>query len=372
MQHIEEMDDDLDSQPTVNDKKIYIPMNVLDAAKKRISLIFDQFDKVCVSVSGGKDSQVTFELAYAEARNRHRDLHVFFLDQEAEYQATINVVREEINRAGVIPHWYQVPLRMTNATSYEEEFLVAWEEGKQWMREKEPNSIHSAPSAPDRFYGFMEWFEGEMAGACFLVGLRSEESLNRFGAVTRNPAIEGMNWTSKGNKGTVRAYPIYDWTFEDIWTLLGSEKIKYNRIYDYLWAKNVGINEFRVSFLLHEKSFQSMATLQEFEPDTYQKIIERIGGAHTAALYAKEQTVYRAGKLPKAFKTWLAYRDFLVEEMPEHRRETFKKRFANQAQTETVYKQQVRQMLINDWENNTPVINMPDKEDPRKKWMEIL
>ena len=372
MQHIDDMEDDVDFRPEVNDKKIYIPMNVLDAAKKRIGLLFDHFETICVSVSGGKDSQVTFELAYAEAQKRGRELHVFFLDQEAEYQASIDVVREEINRAGVIAHWFQVPLRMTNATSYEEEFLFAWEEGKQWIREKESNSIHCTESAPDRFYDFMTWFEGEMAGACFLVGLRSEESLNRFGAVTRNPAIEGMNWTSKGNKGTVRAYPIYDWTFEDIWTFLGREKIKYNRIYDYLWAKEVSINEFRVSFLLHEKSFQSMANLQEFEPETYQKIIDRISGAHTAALYAKEQSVYHAGKLPKAYKTWKAYRDFLVEEMPEHRQATFKNRFAGQANTETVYRQQVKQLLINDWENNVPVINQPEKEDPRKKWMEIL
>lgn len=355
-----------------NDKKIYIPMNVLDAARKRMRIIFDRFETVCVSVSGGKDSQVTFELAHAEAQLRGRDLHVFFLDQEAEYQASIDVVKDEMNRIGVIPHWFQVPLKMTNATSQEEEFLFAWEGGKQWVRDKDPIATHQAPGAPSRFYDFMDWFEGQLPGACFLVGLRSEESLNRFSAVTRNPALENMNWTTKGNGGTVRAYPIYDWTFEDIWTYLGREKVKYNRIYDYLWSKNVSINEFRVSFLLHEKSFKCMAYLQEFEPITYQLIIDRIGGAHTAALYAKEKTVYSAKKLPKAFKTWRSYRDFLLNEMNEHRKAAFNNRFSGQADSDSVHKQQVRQLLINDWENNAPVINKPEQEDPKLKWMEIL
>lgn len=356
----------------VNTKKIYIPMDVLSAAKKRIELIFDRFETVVVSQSGGKDSQVTFELAYAEAQKRNRELHVFFLDQEAEYMASIDVIKESMTRPGVIPHWFQVPLKMTNATSYDEEFLYAWEEGKQWIREKDPIAIHEAEGYPERFYKFMEWFEGEMSGACFLVGLRSEESLNRFSAVTRNPAIENMNWTSKGNDGSIRAYPIYDWTFEDIWTYLGREKIPYNRIYDYLWMKGVSINEFRVSFLLHEKSFKSLTTLQEFEPDNYQAVIDRIGGAHTAALYAKEQTVFSNGRLPKAHKTWREYRDFLLRDIDSDRKETFLKRFENQADTNSVHKQQVKQLLINDWENNVPVVNMPEKEDPKKKWMEIL
>lgn len=356
----------------INNKKIYIPMNVLDAARKRVSIIFDQFETVCVSVSGGKDSQVTYELAYAEAQSRGRELHVFFLDQEAEYQASVDVVKEEMSRPGVIPHWFQVPIKMTNATSQEEEFLYSWEDGKQWIREKDPIAIHQHSGAPERFYQFMSWFEGELPGACFFVGLRSEESLNRFSAVTRNPALENMNWTTKGNKGTVRAYPIYDWTFEDIWTYLGREGLKYNRIYDYLWSKNVSINEFRVSFLLHEKSFKSLTTLQEFEPETYQAIIDRIGGAHTAALYAKEQSVYAAGKLPKAFASWKAYRDFLIDEMNAHRKSGFKKRFAGQADTDPVHRQQVKQLLINDWENNVPVVAVAEREDPKQKWMDIL
>ena len=342
----------------------------MTAAKKRIEIIFDKFETVVVSISGGKDSQVTFELAHAEAVKRGREIHVFFLDQEAEYQSSIDVVSENMRRSNVIPHWYQVPVRMTNATSYSESFLNAWGFGENWIRDKDPIAIKGPhDGCPDRFYDFMEWFEEQMSGACFLVGLRSEESLNRFGAVTRNPAVEGMNWTSKGAGGSVRAYPIYDWAYEDIWTYMGSNKIKYNKVYDWLYAKGASINEMRVSFLLHEHSFKSMCNLQEFEPDTYQKIIDRIGGAHIAALYGKERT-YKATVLPDKFKSWKEYRDFLITEIDVNGR--FAKRFAKQHDTQRNHKQQVKQLLINDVENNAPVINMPEQESPLKKWMDIL
>lgn len=354
-------------------RKIYVRCNVLEAARWRIGFIFDRFERVVVSVSGGKDSHVLFELAYAEARRRERDLHVFFLDQEAEYQSTIDVVASIMARPGVVPLWYQVPLRMTNATSYEDEWFTAWHEGQEWMRDKHPIAIHEAPAAPGRFYEFMEWQEARMGeGTAFLVGLRSEESLNRFGAVTRNPAIPGVPWSSKGAGGAVRLYPLYDWSFEDIWTYLGKLKIRYNRVYDHLYVKNVGINEFRVSFLLHERSFKCMTTLQEFEPETYDRLVRRIKGAHVAAIYAKEPTIFGAGKLPASFPDWRSYRDFLLAQAPAHRREAFARRFAEQEERDAIYKQQVRQLLINDWENNVPVVPVPERDDPRKKWMEIL
>ena len=38
--------------------KIYKNKNVYDAAIERLNFIFDEFDKICVSFSGGKDNRV--------------------------------------------------------------------------------------------------------------------------------------------------------------------------------------------------------------------------------------------------------------------------------------------------------------------------
>jgi predicted phosphoadenosine phosphosulfate sulfurtransferase len=357
-------------------RKLYINCNVLEAAKKRIRWIFNKYENIIVSISGGKDSHVVFEIAYKIALESDRIIKVFFLDQEAEYDSSIKVVKQIMNKKNVEPYWYQVPIKMTNATSYESEWFYAWGKNENWLREKDSIAIHSEPNAPERFYDFMDWFEGiQDKKTAFLVGLRTEESLNRFGAVTRNPAIKNINWSSKGKGKSIRFYPVYDWSFEDIWTYMGKYNIEYNRIYDYLWVKNVSINDFRVSFLLHEKSYKSLATLQEFEPENYDKLTKRIKGAHTAGIYSKEHQMYSAKKLPKKFKSWLEYRNFLLEEMAEHRKKRFKNRFDKQPNDINVHRQQVRQLLINDWENNISVNTSKTKEKTeniKEKWMKIL
>ncbi len=48
-------------------QRVYKQKNVLVAAQERIALLFDMYDNVSVSVSGGKDSSVLFHLAHMEA-----------------------------------------------------------------------------------------------------------------------------------------------------------------------------------------------------------------------------------------------------------------------------------------------------------------
>ena len=43
--------------------KIYLEKNVLDATFERLEFIFDHFDNIYFSVSGGKDSSVMVQLA---------------------------------------------------------------------------------------------------------------------------------------------------------------------------------------------------------------------------------------------------------------------------------------------------------------------
>lgn len=360
-------------------RKIYLQkVSVLDAARRRVSWAFDRYRDVVVCISSGKDSTVLFDLARAEAIMRGRQIHAFFLDQEAEYWSTVELMRTMMSAEGVIPHWYQAPVHMTNATSYEQEMLYAWEPGAEWMRAKEEGSIHVAPAgAPERFYPFLEWFESQWgAEACLLIGLRSEESLNRFSAVTRHPAVPGINWSTRCKGAAVKLYPLYDWAFEDVWTYLGKFKVRYNRVYDWLWAKGKNLTEYRVSNLIHEKAYKSLATLQEFEPETFNRLTKRLKGVHSAAIYANESTVFATRKLPASFASWRVYRDFLLETYSGsvENRDTFLARFADQPDTEAVCRQQVRQLLLNDWENSIPIDRGADerKVNTLEKWRALL
>ncbi len=341
--------------------KRYQEQNVLDAARERIAWVFAHFERVQVSVSAGKDSTVLFHLARTEALRLGRTVEVFFLDQEAEYQGTVDLMRQMMHASGVVPLWYQVPIYMTNATSYEEDQLFAWGPGEPWMRPKEPDSIHAIEGEyPPRFYDFFEWLEGQRpAGTAFLVGLRAEEGINRFRAVTKHPGIEGVPWSTRTKReGSFKLYPIYDWGMGDVWRLIHTEGVPYNRIYDLRWQMGAGVyNDNRVSNLIHEMSFRCLPELAALEPDTYARLILRLKGVHCAARHAQTAHVYDVRALPAGFATWLAYRNHLLATMSTTpaKRARFLKRFASQPQTEAVHHAQCKQLLINDYENAVPI-----------------
>ena len=357
-------------------RRLWLPQNVLEAARERISFIFDEFENVQVSISGGKDSTVLFYLALQEARLRGRTIEAFFLDQEAEYAATIDTVREQMTMDNVIPKWYQVPVYMTNSTSYSEYFLHAWGEGEEWMREKDPLAIHELePGAPRRFYEIFPYLEKKDPSTAYLVGLRADEGIMRYRAVTKNPGYADLYWSTETD-GTYKFYPIYDWGWNDLWKFVYDYTIPYNNIYDKMfWANYSVYNKMRVSNLIHEKSYKCLTDLPKFEPETYDALCRRIGGISTAARYASEKLMFSNKVLPAHYNSWKEFRDFLHDALPdEEHKARFANRFANQPEDEEIYQKQVGQLLINDWENSKPVDLSRErrKERFKDKWWNLL
>lgn len=360
--------------------KRYSTGSVLDAARARMRWIFDRFERVQVSVSGGKDSTLLFALAVAEAEARGRKLDLFFLDQEAEYEGTIEAMRLMMAHQAVVPRWYQVPLWLTNATSYAQDQLYAWGPGEIWMRAKEPGAIHDlGEKHPERFYPFFEWVEArEPNGTAFLVGLRAEEGINRFRAVTKNPGLEGVPWSTKTKqRDSFKFYPIYDWGMGDVWKYIHEHQVPYNRIYDLRWALGLGeYNDNRVSNLIHEMAFRCLPDLAALEPETYARLVKRVRGAHCAARHANGAFLYDVGSLPAAFSTWRAYRDHLLSTAPiePKKLERFRKRFAKLGDDEQVCRAQCKRLLINDWENNVPITRSPKSRgvDRFARWRKLF
>lgn len=70
-------------------RKTYLGYHVLTGARARISAIFENFPKVYVSFSGGKDSTVMFHLCAEEARRIGRKFGVLFIDWECQYRLTM-------------------------------------------------------------------------------------------------------------------------------------------------------------------------------------------------------------------------------------------------------------------------------------------
>jgi predicted phosphoadenosine phosphosulfate sulfurtransferase len=358
-------------------KKKYLEQNTFEAARERISYIFDEFEEIQVSISGGKDSTALLYLCLLECERRNRSIEVFFLDQEAEYQATIDIIRLQMSLKHVKPLWVQAPVYMTNATSYSDYFLYAWGEGEKWIRPKEPNSVHTlGENAPKRFYEIFPWIESKNNKKAYLVGLRAEESITRYRAVTKYSGYKELRWSTTCKESAAsRFYPIYDWTYGDVWKFIYDYNIPYNKIYDLMYWQNYSIYKMRVSNLIHEKSYKCLVDLPRFEPETYNTLCGRVSGISTASRYAVEKLIFSNKKLPAHYKTWKDFRDFLVCNIPnETQRERFLKRFEGQQKTEWTYKQQVGQLLINDYENAKAVSSKTDEkvQATLNKWRQLL
>jgi len=120
----------------------------------------------------------------------------------------------------------------------------------------------------------------------------------------------------------------------------------------------------RVSSLIHERSFQSVCDLPEFEPKTYDRLVRRIKGIAMAQETGKNSKLFAVRKLPQNFTSWRTYRDFLLKTHSDRERVgIFERRFAKHLDNEHVARQQVRQLILNDYENNLPIDNKPDPRD---------
>lgn len=218
--------------------KVFRKDNVLEAAKARIEWIFSEFEDVCVSWSGGKDSTVILHLTLEIAEKLGRlPVPVLWIDQEAEWGSVVELAREVFADPRVEPYWLQVPIKLFNSTSHDTEWLMCWKDGDEWMRPREPNSIHENVYGTDRFGEmfnafFKHHFDGPVAN---IGGVRAEESPSRAVGLTHNPTYKWVTWGKILNKPRKQfsLYPIYDWSYADVW----------KAIHDNGWADEAICNE---------------------------------------------------------------------------------------------------------------------------------
>lgn len=366
--------------------------NVLISSKERISFIFDNYQNINVSISGGKDSTVLCFLVLQEAIKRNRKINLFFIDEEVVYESTIEQIEYlmELFPNNINKVWLQIEFNLTNATSLKESQLKCWENKKHkiWMRSKKEYSIKyriwdkNLETIRDKnkgfgFYDVIDNFEKFYNNTAFLIGLRATESPNRWRTMSKNPILINKNlifWATKKKNNNIAFYPIYDWNYMDVWKYIYDNNIKYSKIYDYQYKKGISFQNMRVSSLIHEKSFKSICELPEFEPKTYEKLCNRIQGISFAQETGKNSKMFKVRKLPKNFNSWIKYKEFLLKTYPDNEKiNIFINRFSKHKINEYVARQQCRQLILNDYENNLPIDN---KNDPRidkiNYYMEVL
>lgn len=180
--------------------RMYLSKTVYEAAQERLKFIYDEFDTVVVGFSGGKDSVVCLNLAINEAKKRGiKKVPVVFVDQEAEWSYTIEFMRQTAQRKDVEMYWFQIPIQISNSTSEESDWLQCWEDGVEWVRPKEINTIHENKLGTKNFsliWGeILKTYFGD--NSVYISGVRCDESPTRAMALTGIATYKYVTWARK-------------------------------------------------------------------------------------------------------------------------------------------------------------------------------
>jgi len=312
--------------------RIFSGKNVFDTALDRIRHLYDEFENVIVSFSGGKDSTICLQLALIVAEEKGRlPVSVVFIDQEAEWTFVQTYMKKVMYDERIKPYWFQMPIKITNSTSTTDPWLYCWkeEDKENWLHQKDPISIKNNVYGTDRFSELFnaiigEEFKGQRTAN--LGGIRAEESPSRAlgltGAITYKDITWGKVLSKKLQHFTF--YPIYDWGYRDVWKAILDNKWQYCKLYDYMYQYGVSVHNMRVSNLHHETAIQNLYILQEIEPELWGRLTKRLQGINTAG-QLKFGSIKPPKTLPFMFKDWMEYRDYLLEKLVSD--EDIKKKF---------------------------------------------
>jgi predicted phosphoadenosine phosphosulfate sulfurtransferase len=348
--------------------KQYTSGDVCSAAEARIAYIFDEFERVYVSFSGGKDSTVMLHLVMAEAQRRNRRVGVLVIDLEAQYKATMDHVAAllELYRDHADPYWVCLPIALRNAVSQYEPRWCAWDPDKRdaWVRElPTAPGVVSDPSFFPWFVPRMEFEEfdvlfglwyGDGKPAAGFIGIRADESLNRFRTIaSRTKAMHrGQRFTTKVEDGLYNVYPIYDWKTADIWVYHAKNPDRpHNRLYDMMHLAGLGIHQMRICQPYGDDQRRGLWLYHIIEPESWYRVVARVNGANGGALYINETgniNGYNRVTLPPGH-TWKSFCDLLLASLPKPTRDHYLKRF---------------KVFVNGWLGRGYVDGIPD-EAPR-------
>lgn len=328
--------------------KLYIDKDVYEAARERIDYCFREFPQILVAFSGGKDSTVLLNLCYDYAKEHDLldHLAMYHLDYEAQYQMTTDFVTETFaGFPGIRKFWLCLPIGAQCACNMRGKW-IPWEKEKRdiWVREY-PDSPYLITEDTAEFKFdigqkdyevqdiFCKWFSDKYGKTAVVIGIRAEESWNRYKLVTSTAdsfvehRYDGKKWTV-GSGNLYKSYPIYDWQVEDVWVYNGKFEKSYNKLYDLFYQAGLSIHQMRVASPFNDCAMDVLKFYKVIDPKNWGKMIGRTEGVNFAGLYGGTTAMgWRSIKLPKGH-TWKSYCYFLLSTLSDDLRAHYERIFA--------------------------------------------
>ncbi len=329
-------------------KKIYTGQNVYEALQDRLRFIFEEFDNILLSFSGGKDSGILLELTLDFQRKYypHKKIGVFHQDFEAQYTLTSEYVERTFERIKdeVEPYWVCLPMATRTAMSSYQMFWYPWDDTKKeaWCRPMPDHpyviNLQNNPITTytykmhqeDLAKQFSRWYRishGNKKTVC-LLGIRAEESMQRYsGIINKKYGYKDECWIAKQFKDVWAASPLYDWSTSDIWHAYAKFGYEYNRLYDRYYMAGLKPDQMRVASPFNDFAKDSLNLYRVLDPAIWTKLVGRVHGANFGAIYGKTKAMgYRALSLPEGH-TWKSYTKFLLATLPPRLRKNYISKF---------------------------------------------
>ena len=328
--------------------KKHTGQNVYDALIERLHFIFEEFDNIFVSFSGGKDSGLLLNVTLDFQKKYYPDkkIGVFHQDFEAQYSVTTEYVERTFKRIekDVEPYWVCLPMATRTAISNYEMYWYPWDDTKEelWVRpmpkyeyvinlENNPITTYSYKMhQEDLAKQFGRWYRishGNKKTVC-LLGIRADESLQRYsGIINKRYGYKEQCWITSAFKNMWTASPIYDWSVSDIWHANYKFSYDYNPLYDMYYKAGISPDHMRVASPFNDAAKESLNMYRIIDPEIWTKLVGRVRGANFAAIYGKTKAMgYRNLTLPEGH-TWESYTRFLLDTLPARIRNNYLKKF---------------------------------------------
>ena len=283
---------------------------------------------------------------YAKEHDLLDHLAMYHLDYEAQYQMTTDFVTETFaGFPGIRKFWLCLPIGAQCACNMRGKW-IPWEKEKRdiWVREY-PDSPYLITEDTAEFKFdigqkdyevqdiFCKWFSDKYGKTAVVIGIRAEESWNRYKLVTSTAdsfvehRYDDKKWTV-GSGNLYKSYPIYDWQVEDVWVYNGKFEKSYNKLYDLFYQAGLSIHQMRVASPFNDCAMDVLKFYKVIDPKNWGKMIGRTEGVNFAGLYGGTTAMgWRSIKLPKGH-TWKSYCYFLLSTLSDDLRAHYERIFA--------------------------------------------